>query len=263
MDKQTIFDLWAPPNSIWSAWVKPVLFAHLRESLLTIPPLPTPHLNWLPPVEEGWAIVVDLSGMQSVGVGLALAQKGYRPVPLFNSCPLPTAFINEQQLPLEKLLRFTKVDVESILAALVQGCSVLNQIDLPNDAPPAFLLDDRRQGQSLNFGIVPNNLFDNRSIVFSTDFPSVDFLRAQNIRGVIVFRERDRKFSSDLTHILQIWQKAGMLLSYKCLANQRPPQRLKIWAFPWLGLWIRLLTRLNLIQNSTGGFGGFISSSSS
>ncbi|GBE91196.1 hypothetical protein NCWK1_0918 [Nostoc cycadae WK-1] len=263
MDKQSIYDTWVPMNSIWLPWVKPVLFAHLPRSLPAITPLPTPDLSWLPNVREGKAIVVDLPGVESVYLGLALAAKGYRPVPLFNAYPLPTAFIQERNLSLEKIKQFTRVDVESILAALYQGCSTLQQLNLPDNAPPAFLLDTHRQGHSLAFQFVPENLFDNRSVVFTTDFPSVDFLTAQSIMSMIVVRQRDRKFTSDLTYILHTWQQAKMPLEYKRLADQYPAQPLKIWAFPGLGIWVRLIAHLTLMSNSTGGFGGFIHTYSS
>ncbi|MEH2003405.1 MAG: hypothetical protein V7L00_32650 [Nostoc sp.] len=263
MDESTVFDLWSPADSIWSPWVKPVLFAHLPRRLPIITQLPTPDFSWVPPVGQGKAIVVDLAGMDSVFLGLALAKKGYRPVPLFNSCPLPTAFVQERNLSLEATKELTRVDVESILATLVQGCDSLHQLDLPDNAPPAFLLDANRQGNSLAFRIVPENLFDNRSVVFITDFPSVNFFTEQRINSVIVVRQSDRKFASDLTYILNTWQKANLLLSYKPLSDPRPIQPLKIWAFPWLGIWVRLIANLTLHKRPNGGFGGFIPSSSS
>src|SRR6202008_1339291 len=96
-DKQELFNNWAPPYSVWSPWAKPVLFAHYPMPLPELIPLPPPDLSDIPSalgeaVQERWALVVDLPGPQSVFVGLALADMGYRPVPLFNACPPPAHY---------------------------------------------------------------------------------------------------------------------------------------------------------------------------
>jgi hypothetical protein len=120
MDKQDLFNIWAPATSIWSPWVKPVLFAHYPMPFPELSEPSLPDLSEIPSgsggaVQERWALVIDLPGPQSVFVGLALAQMGYRPVPLFNACPPPANYPPPSRLAV--------VDMDSILAALVQGKS--------------------------------------------------------------------------------------------------------------------------------------------
>src|SRR5262245_6521195 len=104
MTKEELFEIWAPPNSRWSPWVKPVLFACMD----TEPQLPAPtakviipeqvlpttavyHFDTtqVPPIERNVALVLDLPGAEGVRAGLALASQGYRPVPLYNAVPGP------------------------------------------------------------------------------------------------------------------------------------------------------------------------------
>src|SRR5215467_1727139 len=97
MDKTEAFEIWAPPDSIWSVWANPVLFA----SSTVAPVMPEPSAEaqvieaaWAPAISEHVAIVADLPGSTSVEAGLALARRGYRPVPLYNCAPGPQAVIN-------------------------------------------------------------------------------------------------------------------------------------------------------------------------
>src|SRR5437764_9749370 len=91
MDRHELFEIWAPHGGVWSAWTKPVLFAHLPRALPLLESVPTPDLSWMPPIQEHWAVVVDRPGAEAVRLGVALAERGYRPVPLFNACPPPEA----------------------------------------------------------------------------------------------------------------------------------------------------------------------------
>lgn len=78
MTKDEIFAIWAPDNSPWSRWVKPVVFAHLH---LATPPVAvvetTGAMGWSPPSTGGMALVLDLPGAEGVVTGLALAGRGY------------------------------------------------------------------------------------------------------------------------------------------------------------------------------------------
>src|ERR1700733_4404881 len=94
MDRRGIFEIWAPPHGRWSPWAKPVLFAHL-DAVEGLPHIDIPEITL--PFDRtkagGPALVVDLPGLESVGLGLELARLGYRPVPLFNACPNPSGFL--------------------------------------------------------------------------------------------------------------------------------------------------------------------------
>src|ERR1043165_231492 len=92
MNKEEIFSIWAPDNSIWSPWAKPVLFAHLDAALSFVPTPGAPiDVSWSPSPNEKVAVVLDLPGAEGVLVGLALAHRSYCPVPLYNALPLPFA----------------------------------------------------------------------------------------------------------------------------------------------------------------------------
>jgi hypothetical protein len=95
MDRHAAFAVWAPAGVAWSAWVKPVLFAHLPptvapgyghtffpcpspEAIAEAPPSPPARrdVSWLPPAGERIALVVDAPGPEAVALGLAAAERG-------------------------------------------------------------------------------------------------------------------------------------------------------------------------------------------
>src|SRR5580658_7817741 len=91
MNKEEIYSAWAPSSSRWSTWAKPVLFAHLH-LLRDAPAIDVVgDTSWSPPAHAKTALVLDLPGAAGVQMGVGLAQKGYRPVPLYNAIPCPVA----------------------------------------------------------------------------------------------------------------------------------------------------------------------------
>ena len=108
MDAQELYEAWAPARSPWSVWVKPVLFAHYGRVFLPPAPPPGAEWSWEPPGSNRTALVIDLPGVESVGMGLRAARAGFRPVPVFNACPAPTGSPEV-------------VEVKPILAALEAG----------------------------------------------------------------------------------------------------------------------------------------------
>jgi hypothetical protein len=248
MDKQELYNIWAPAGSIWSPWVKPVLFAHYPMPLPELPQLPTVDLNDIPQAEERSAVIVDFPGPQSVFAGLALAERGYRPVPLYNACPPPADYPPQS--------RQAVVDMDPILAALVQAAERLRTLTLADDAPPAFLVNADRQ-----MSLQPMHMghFDNRSVVFLTDFPSANFLAKQRIQRAILLHERDAFARRDLAYVLWTWQKAGVSLSQRNLYYPGPPQPMSIGGSWFLfDLWHRLHAFFDLRRHPQGGFGGFV-----
>src|SRR5438552_17676209 len=92
MNREEIFSPWAPEASPWSRWVKPVLFAYLDSAISQILVTETAgDVSWSPPPNDKVALVLDLPGNEGVLAGVALAARGYRPVPLYNAVPLPLA----------------------------------------------------------------------------------------------------------------------------------------------------------------------------
>ena len=92
MTPQELYEIWAPPASIWSPWAKPVLFAQMHlgkrpkndppEQQVTFEPLAS--LDWVSSYREDSAIVLDLPGETAIETAMQLAHLGYRPVPLYN-----------------------------------------------------------------------------------------------------------------------------------------------------------------------------------
>jgi len=251
MTGSELFELWAPAESVWSRWAKPVLF--VDEVVLFKNPPPPGELPGGAPLAipellfntgSSTAVVVDLPGEQSVLAGLALARLGHRPVPLFNGAGHPAAL----------------VDTALIFRALKEGTTELARAALLPDSPPAFLLDSLRlQDDSL----AKPGKYDNRWLVFPQDFPSASFLLSRQIRRVLLVHEKTQP-QDDLAHVLLRWQEAGIEIvdAYPTTSGfARPlevkrPSRFRTLAY-------RALSLLGLRRNSAGGFGAIVPQPSS
>ncbi len=235
------FAVWAPDSIFWSQWAKPVVFAN-APALPSDPEPGLPGLNAdvLPGSFDPTAVVVDLPGDQSVLVGLVLAQRGLRPVPLFNGTSGP----NEV------------VQVEPIEIALGTGTSVLRNCTLAADARPAFLLDANRGNVS---GAAQPGRYDNRWVVLPQDFPSGSALAAHGLKDVLLIRQRDRVPDQDLTHVLLRWQESGLRLRSVCLETGEVTDPLSL-SMPshFRKLWYGAIALLGLRRNSVGGFGSTV-----
>jgi hypothetical protein len=245
MTKQAVYSAWASAGSVWSPWVKPVLFSQLDRGRPAAPeepsnePAPDPIVIDIPDFERDLAIVVDLPAEQGVTVGLDLAGSEYRPVPLYNACPGPASIDSF-------------VEVRPLIHALNTGAQRLAEVKLPNDAPPVFLLDaNRRHGRKT---LSPGD-FDNRSISLPTDFPSATFLLSQKIRRVhLILSPGISSPQADLIHTLLRWQQGGLLIQ-----SGIPAQLLTI-ARPsrFRSLLHNVLAMSGLIPSPFGGFGGVL-----
>lgn len=120
---------------------------------------------------------MDLPGAQSVATGIAVAMKGYRPVPLYNSCngPMPV------------------VDLSELMDVIADGTEALKQRPIHDESPPSFLLDSRRMT-----GTPLPARFDNRWMTFPQDFPSASFRAGQALAGLArLFRRRPNRIGMD------------------------------------------------------------------
>src|SRR5258707_487168 len=92
-----IFSNWAPVSSVWSQWAKPVLFAQFRPAAVSLDADALTvnwDMNWLSTLDrDHTALIVNLPGLESVAMALALAKGGYQPVPLYNACDGPEAVV--------------------------------------------------------------------------------------------------------------------------------------------------------------------------
>jgi hypothetical protein len=203
------------------------------------------------------ALVLDLPGAQGVLVGVALAARGYRPVPLYNAVPLP--FGQRFLDPLTGRV-VAAVDVLPILSALRKGAQELAQLNLPSDAPPAFLLDANRRGDGRKMR--PDE-FDNRSISFTTDFPSAKFLASQGIQRVMLAQANKAEPQSDLAHSLRRWQEGGLRLERLNLDPASRPEPFEVARPSWYGaMFQRVLSSIGLRRSRGGGFGAWVPDSS-
>ena len=264
MTREHLFDVWAPPSGAWSAWVKPVLFAHMRGAVRAdAPPLPMGFtLDWLSRDREGTMLVINLPGPLGVFLGLQLAlERGYRPVPLYNACPGPQRVDG----PLTQhdmgaiLSRDSALDVFPIMEAIDNGTAALERLNLPDDAPPAFLLDcDRRTG-SPPFHPLPGK-FDNRWVSLPTDFPSGNLLLSRGYKRTIVIQASLLPPQEDLAHTLLRWQEAGMIIESSGLDQPGSmPEVIQVARPGFFRLvWHRMLATAGVRRNPLGGFGGVL-----
>jgi len=253
MNRESIYEFWAPSDALWSRWAKPVLFACQSA-------LPPPagldeavEVSWAPAATENVVLVLDLPGNQGVLMALALAARGYRPVPLYNAVPNPQPQLETEDGPRAVV---TLVEVRPIMAALWHGAARLQNLSLALEAPPAFLLDANRRGG----GPFPiEGCFDNRSVSFTTDFPSANFLFAHNFRRALLVQAGGNQPQPDLAHTLRRWQEAGIAIELKRLDTPGSPIPCNVER-PWhFGrFWYRFWTLLGLTRNKLGGFGGLI-----
>jgi hypothetical protein len=246
MRSEEAFAAWAPPEAAWSDWAKPVLFVHLD----SLPESPGESnwgevdASWSPGADERCAIVLDLPGPRSVALGIALARRGYRPVPLFNGCPGA----------------MEAVPTQSVLAAIAMSTDDLGRIDLPIDAPPVFLLDAGRNPEGLK---VPPGKFDNRWMTFPQDFPSANFLQSNGIQRVLLVQEGTGAPTADLAHVLLRWQESGIAMEAcdstgggRSEVTIRKPRRYR-------SLWYLALAMFGFYRSSAGGFGSIVPQPSS
>jgi hypothetical protein len=184
-------------------------------------------------------LVLDLPGADAVWVGLQAARRGYRPVPLYNALPAPVVGSAAQ------------VDVRPLMAALLAGASRLPT--LPDDAPPAFLLHAER-----SIGTGQSRVFDNRAVVFTTDFPSANLLLSHGLRQAILVQARPGPPLADLCHTLTRWQDAGMEILSRGVGDDQPPSRCSIpRPSTYKAVFYRVLEAIGFRRNVLGGFGGY------
>jgi hypothetical protein len=239
-----VFEVWAPSDACWSAWAKPVLFATMPDGeLQSAEPAPSFEFDWASgTTAPNTAWVVDLPGKDSVAFGLALAARGIRPVPLFNALPGGETGL---------------VDVDGIQDALIAGVGALRAAGLALDAPPAFLLDALRRARPSRLPV--HRFFDNRSLSFSTDFPSASALQAAGIQRVVLIRRGHLPVSSDLIETFAAFHAGGLAIEVLDAAAERPPLAWSPPSLLWLHrFWHRTLAALALERDDdSGAFGGW------
>ena len=183
------YKIWAPSDSTWAKWAKPVIFTNMPQ--VADLPLSIPAQSILDRLDSTIAVIVDLPGVSSVEEGLALAAIGYRPVPLYNGVFSPQ---NKE----------AAVPMADSVNGLAYGADVLKGIAISDNAPPAFLLDSNRAS---GFYTKSHDSFDNRWSIFYHDFPTSAQLLDAGIRQIVVFADRSM---DDLLEVLYVYRQQGL-----------------------------------------------------
>jgi len=184
---------------------------------------------------------------------MELAARGYRPVPVYNAVPAP--FTPALAFPIAPQF-VAAVEIRPIVRALTEASVQLARITLPADAPPAFLLDANRQGNGRR---ILENQFDNRSICFTTDFPSANFLHANAIERCLLVQRSRTLPQVDLSHVLRRWQDGGIILESARVDVAEGRKLMQLARPSWHGaMFQRALAAVGLRRASRGGFGAWV-----
>jgi hypothetical protein len=196
MTNRELFKLWAPREAKWTDWVRPVLFATMdnSEQRQTYHQFQIPNIFYLNTNRTDTAIILDLPGYSSIEEGLALAMKGYRPIPLYNGT-------------MEQQGAMATVDHHGIQSALRWGASEIKKMQLKGDAPPVFLLDSNRMLRLK----MTDAMFDNSWDLYAQDLPSAEYFQKNNINRIVIRGERIQK---DLAKILYKFQLKGITILF-------------------------------------------------
>jgi hypothetical protein len=258
MDKTEIYRIWAPADAIWSPWVKPVLFAWAESAPLDsskTPDISPDDVRYLPEASDRSVVIIELPGALSLLCGLELAKRGFRPVPLYNCIPGPAP---QSQMSLGDGKIPVAVDVRAIISLIWHNSAQLKSLNLPVDAPPAFLLDSNRCPTFLaggdDFFDRSNKFFDNRWLIFSEDFPSTAFLRDRGLSHVTIVRQR-RTARLDLRQILLAWREQGLALDLLAFPAREPSSPYIARELSFLNRMILRWSQGGLLGDSKRGFG--------
>lgn len=208
MTDKELYRIWAPLGKRWIEWVRPVPFVEIHEhskgynyTLFEVPAVDFPEAKF-----ADAALIVDLPGAESVGMGIALAKDGYRPIPAFNGT-------------IEQPGARTTVDNQSVGMGLIRGAVELQKIELKDDALPAFLLDSNR----LHRHRIDVTVFDNSWDIYPQDMPSADYFIQNGIRKIVVIGDF---LARDLKKILYDYQKKKIEIYFKKGYND--PKKVRI-----------------------------------
>jgi len=195
MTGREAFKIWAPSDSKWSAWVRPVPFVIYKpEEVNQIMSFAIPEVFFIDTLNTEMAIFLDLPGYEGIKEGLALARLGWCPIPLYNG--------TDEQPGVKAL-----VDNHSIECALFWGAGILKDLNIKKDAPPVFLLDYNRTHRYKP----ENSYFDNSWDLYSQDIPSAEYFTDNGIKKIVVCGDKIHK---DLKRVLYTFQKKGLQILY-------------------------------------------------
>ena len=260
MKPQEVYLAWAV-DSIWSPWAIPVPFAQILCVTIDV----ESELHGIQSLAEGLvlmpdlAIVLDLPGEHSARLGIALAMRGFRPVPVIDGSPGPDVLGTLKGLlfsgPTVVEDKNIAVDMRQLMRWLCIGAALLPSFNLTSNARPVFILDALRIGTTHSLG---PEVFDNRWKTFPQDFPSARFLKEQGISQVLLIQTSASEPTEDLGHVLLRWQEDGIAIHAASAGNVGSSHPIQIHR-PRLfrTLWYRALALIGLKRGARGGFGAW------
>lgn len=197
MTNKEAYKIWAPYGKKWVDWVRPVPFVSMNEysKKYNFSSMSVSDIDYVDESFKETAIIVDLPGVKSVAEGISLAMAGYRPIPIYNGT-------------IEQSGARATVDNQSVGMALISGAEKLADIDISDEALPAFLLDSNR----MNRFKMEISVFDNSWDIYHQDLPSADYFIDNGIQKIVVVGER---ISKDLKKIFYGFQKKGISIYLK------------------------------------------------
>ena len=185
-----IYKIWAPNGAQWTQWVRPVPFIGISGKEYGLVDFTIPKINYINGKTTNIALIIDLPGNNSIKEGIALSKIGFRPIPIYNGTDAQNGAM-------------ATTDNEIIKIGLVKGANELRNIQISNDAPPAFLLDSNRMNR---FKMSPS-IFDNSWDIYGQDLPSAEYVLKNGIDTTIV---RGEVIQKDLAKILYKFQLKGI-----------------------------------------------------
>lgn len=251
---------------MWSPWAIPVPFAQI----VCVPMDLEKDLDGLDAfahglaLESDLAVVVDLPGADAIRMGLALALRGFRPVPVIDGSPGPDILGTSQSVfagsPFTVSAGSTAVDMRQTMRWLCIGAELLPTLEIAANAAPVFMLDALRTGRTSNPGA---ETFDNRWKTFPQDFPSARFLKEHGIRRALLVQDVAAQPSEDLAHVLLRWQEEEIVLYVSSAAACGGMESIRInRPSQFRKLWHRALALIGLRRGAGGGFGAWPQGSS-
>ena len=191
MRGKEIYKIYAPVGAKWTEWVRSVPFVAIDTYNRQ------PIVDWmdrkamfLKEYQQDTAIFVDLPGKESIKLGINLAYIGYRPIPVFNG--------TDEQQGSQAI-----IDTYLIESCLINASEKLKNIQLKNDANPAFILDSYRTNRYR----AKESIFDNSWDLYKQDIPSADYFKQNGITKIIVVGDTIKR---DLKKIFLKFQEKGI-----------------------------------------------------
>ena len=241
LSREDAFAAWAPEGVSWSEWAKPIAFAQ-GEAFFEARTVEDSEIPDIPlTFDSSCAVIVELPGSDAVFAGLALAMRGWRPVPLFNGTRGPSPAI----------------DVTPIQFAMAHCVERLKWLTISPNAPPAFLIDSRR----LAVGVKrPVGSYDNRWVVLPQDFPSGALLASRGIRSAVVLqRSSDGMFiADDLRHVVRRWQEQGIRIDVAEIDTKKIETVNVPAPSSFRRAWYVAMALFGLRRSNVGGFGSIV-----